>query len=106
MSKKLVINLTCNSVHLLIFSSTHFVLEVPRGECVHVQELEPVNHRLALRLRLDHVREDDVVLEALHGVRALVPRHRLVRAVLSELLVVTLVVNLEEESTQVQSVSR
>ena len=72
---------------------------MPRSEGVHVQELEPLHHGPALRLRLHHVREDDVVLEALHGVGALVPSQGIVRPVPSELLVVPLVVNLggEEE---------
>ena len=70
---------------------------MPGREGVHVEELEPVHHRLALRLRLHHVREDDVLLEALHRLRALLPIQRVVRPVRAELPVVPLVVNLGEE---------
>ena len=73
---------------------------MPRSEGMHVQELEPIHHGLALRLRLHHVREDDVGLEALHVVGALVPSQGIVRAVTSELLVVPLVVNLGEEEKE------
>ena len=71
-----------------------------------MQELEPLHHGLALRLRLDHVCEDDVALEALHGVRALVPSQRVVRPVISKFLVVPLVMNLGVNATQVKSVRR
>ena len=69
---------------------------MPRSEGVHVQELEPLHHGPALRLRLHHVREDDVLLEALHRLRALLPIQRVVRPVTAELPVVPLVVNLGE----------
>ncbi len=74
---------------------TYLLLKVPWLKCVYVHELQPLQHGPCLRLRLDHVGEDDVLLEALHLLSALIPGQRLVHPVGAEPLVVLVVVHLK-----------